>query len=152
ELAAAWFKLLSPDEVRARLERNLPPPAVRHRDRPSRQQTVAASVAWSYDLLPEEDRRFLRSLSLVRGAFTIETAGHFVPEPARSPEAARAALLRVAALVDRSLLVPVPDRGPARRYRMLETVRAYAAERLDAHGEREGAIDRLKAYCRQSAP
>jgi predicted ATPase len=95
-----------------------------------RQQTLEASVAWSYDLLAEPERAMLRQLSVFSGGFTLEAA----EAVAGGEGQAGAVLPLVSQLADKSLIVPVED-GPDDRFRMLETIRDYAAGRLLETGE-----------------
>jgi predicted ATPase/DNA-binding CsgD family transcriptional regulator len=99
-----------------------------------RQQTLEASVAWSYDLLAEPERAVLRQLSVFSGGFTLEAAGA-VAVVAGHPEAV---LPLVSSLADKSLIVAAED-GTGDRFRMLETIREYAACRLLEVGEAAGA-------------
>ena len=100
-----------------------------------RQQTLEASVAWSYDLLAEPERAVLRQLSVFSGGFTL-AAAEAVAAGNGQPSAgqAGAVLPVVSQLADKSLIVPV-ESGPDDRFRMLETIRDYAAGRLLEAGE-----------------
>src|SRR5438874_574336 len=73
ELAAAWIKVLSPHALLARLERRLPLLVGGARDLPARQQRLQDTIAWSYDLLHQEQQLF-RRLSVFVGGFTLEAA------------------------------------------------------------------------------
>jgi predicted ATPase len=103
-----------------------------------RQRSLAATVAWSYQLLDDEERRVFRAVSVFPAAFTLEGA-----EAVAGPDAG-AVVLR---LVDCSLLVP-PRAGPdgRSRYVMLETLRAYGAGLLDQAGEQDQAAVALAGY------
>jgi tetratricopeptide (TPR) repeat protein len=92
------------------------------RDADPRQQTLRATIAWSYDLLQEEEQRLFRALSVFSGGCTLEAA----------EEVAEADLDTLQSLVEKSLL-----RFSNQRYWMLETIREYAGERLDEAGEAE---------------
>jgi predicted ATPase/DNA-binding CsgD family transcriptional regulator/transcriptional regulator with XRE-family HTH domain len=133
ELAAARVKVLPLPALRDRLERRLPLLTGGGRDQPERQQTMAASIAWSYDLLTPEEQRFLRQVSVFVGGFTLEAA-----EAVAGLAEGGAVLDLVAALVDQSLLrmMDTLDDGP--RYTMLETIREFAGELLAAGGEEAG--------------
>ncbi|HEY7199316.1 MAG TPA: tetratricopeptide repeat protein [Candidatus Dormibacteraeota bacterium] len=105
---------------------------------PSRQQTLSAAFAWSYDLLTEPERRVLRTLSVFSGSFTHEAvdAVRGAGEPGE-PEA----LALVTLLADKSLVEPLPpDRA---RYRCLEIVRQHAWELLRSSGELDEAYGRF---------
>src|SRR5262249_14232430 len=99
------------------------------RTAPQRQSTLAASFDWSYELLSDMERALLRQLSVFVGGFEIAAALAVCPT---------ASLELIAALADRSLIV-VQSRGGQTepRYRMLETVRQFAAEHLEEAGEVE---------------
>jgi predicted ATPase len=152
ELAAPWMKVLTAEDLLERLERDALFSAGVPRDLPARQQTMNATVAWSYQLLDPVERQAFRRFGALPGRFPIDAAaavlaGH--EEPAGESDALRAA----AALIDKSLLV----RGAASvvatcpLYEMLETVRAYAALELAASGERDHAMEGLVRYCATEA-
>jgi predicted ATPase len=120
ELAAARVKALSTEQLLSRLDRRLPMLTGGPRDAPERQQTLRATIAWSYDLLaPGEQRAFAR-LAVFAGGCTLEAA----------EEVCEAPFDTVAALIDKSLLYREDD-----RYFMLETIAEYALERLENDGE-----------------
>jgi predicted ATPase/class 3 adenylate cyclase len=120
ELAAARVKALSSTQILERLEQRLPLLTGGARDLPERQQTLRAAIAWSYDLLIEEEQRLFARLAVFRGGCTLEAA----------EEICDADLDTLQSLVDKSLL-----RHADERYWMLETIREYAAEQLDASRE-----------------
>jgi predicted ATPase len=128
ELAAARTKLLAPDKLLERLDRALPLLTEGARDAPDRQRTLTATIEWSYDLLEEDAQRLFARLSVFTGTFSLEAA----------EEISDAELDTLAALVDLSLLKPIG----ATRFFMLETIREYAASRLEQSGERERLSDR----------
>ena len=133
ELAAARAKALSPEEIAAHLDRRFDFLKFWREVAVPRHQTLRATMDWSYDLLSEQDRRVLRRLSVFAGGFTL-TAAASVSTGGDEAEAVDA----VGRLVDRSLLVIEPGEERT-RYRLLETVRQYAAERLVEEGEHEEA-------------
>jgi predicted ATPase/DNA-binding CsgD family transcriptional regulator len=100
-----------------------------------RQATLRASVDWSYGLLPGAERALLRRLSVFAGGLSLEAAEHVGAAGARGRDDV---LVLLSSLVDKSL-VQVNDQGD--RYRLLETVRAYAAEGLAASGEEPATRD-----------
>jgi predicted ATPase/DNA-binding CsgD family transcriptional regulator len=110
---------------------------------PSRQQSLAATVEWSYRLLNQREQQVFRLVSLFPEPFTLEAA------EAVAGEDASAALLR---LVDCSLVVP-PRAGPDGEYRyvMLETLRAYGTGLLAASGEQQAAAAALAGYALRAA-
>jgi predicted ATPase/DNA-binding CsgD family transcriptional regulator len=130
ELAAAWSRVLRPSALLARLEPALPMLVGGNRDAPERQRTVRAAIQWSYDLLAPEEQSLFRALGVFRGGFTLDSieavAGNDRPDHL---------LATVAGLVEKSLLVPVVAYGGEPRFTMLETLREFAVEQLDAAGE-----------------
>ena len=148
ELAAPWIKVLTPEDLLRRLEHDVLLSTVGPRDLPERQQTMNATVAWSYQLLGTNEQRIFRRLGVLPGRFPIEAAAAVVAghdgTAARSDEA----LGTAAALIDKSLLLRAESAVSTRPlYQMLETVRAYAALELTAAGERDDALEGLARYC-----
>jgi predicted ATPase/DNA-binding SARP family transcriptional activator len=127
ELAAARVKVLSPSALRDRLERRLPLLERGPADLPGRQRTMRATIDWSYDLLDEADRALFARLAVFAGGCTVEAA----------EAVCEADLDGLAALVDASLLRERPGGRAETRFAMLEVVREYAVERLEASGESE---------------
>ncbi|MEV6621254.1 LuxR C-terminal-related transcriptional regulator [Amycolatopsis sp. NPDC051106] len=125
ELAAAWLGTLTPHQIDAGLDDRFALLTRGPRGVPARQQTLAASIAWSHDQLDGEDRAVFRRLSVFAGGFTLDAAGG----PAVLPALGR--------LVDKSLVLA--ENG---RYRLLETLREYAAARLAEAGEADAVRDR----------
>ena len=127
ELAAARTRALTPARIAAHLHDHLRVLPGGPRTAPSRQATLRASFEWSHALLTPGEQALLRQLSVFAGGFDIEAVLAVCP-------AATIGLL--AALTDRSLIA-VDDYGgqPEPRYRMLETIRQYAAEHLAQAGE-----------------
>lgn len=146
ELAAAWLRLLTPQEVLDRLESGAALPSFTYRDTPERHRTLGAAVGWSYELLEEEDRRLFRRLAVLPGGCTPASAAAMALEGARGAAAEQRALGALGRLVEQGLLVRDDATGSG-RYRMLETVRAQAAERLAASGEGPGATEALVRLC-----
>ncbi len=125
ELAAARVRLLPPEAILGRLEHSLSLLVGGSRDLPDRQQTLRATIEWSYDLLGDEARRLLAACSVFRGGVPLE-----VIEPVWAEAGTGVAVLDgLQELVDQSLLRPVRASGTP-RYLMLETIREFAAERL----------------------
>jgi predicted ATPase len=129
ELAAARSKLLTPVALLARLEHILPVLTGGGPDRPARHQTLAATLAWSYDLLAPGEQAVFRRLAVFVGGGTLEAIEAVCGEPGLDVPAA------LSGLVDQSLVQVDAVEGPSPRCRMLETIREYAAERLEAEGE-----------------
>jgi len=122
ELAAARVKLLSAKELLSRLDRRLPILTAGRRDLPERQQTLRATIEWSYELLEPHEQDLFARLGVFSGGWTINAAD----------AVCGADLDTFASLIDQSLV-----RREEERFSMLETIREYAAERLEASGEAE---------------
>ena len=127
ELAAARMRVLTPEMVLERLTERVSFLAGGPRDVPARQQTLRETLDWSYGLLTGEERELLARLSAFRGGATLEAVATVcVDDEGR-------ALELVEGLADASLLLVRRPEGEA-RYGLLETVRQYAAERLEELG------------------
>ncbi|MEU3409574.1 BTAD domain-containing putative transcriptional regulator [Streptomyces sp. NPDC006670] len=125
ELAAARLRLLTPRQIADRLDDRFRLLTGGARTVLPRQQTLRAVVDWSWDLLDEPERAVLRRLSVFAGGCDLEAA-EAVCGDGSGLDVADA----MAALVDKSLVVAAPGPAGEMRYRLLETVREYAAERL----------------------
>jgi predicted ATPase/DNA-binding SARP family transcriptional activator len=150
ELAAAQTAALSVEEIAAHLAQQGDLSSEDDRSAPGRQRSLRATIAWSYDLLPVSERALLRSLSVFAGGGTLEAVEAVClsllsePEGERSPEPS--GLLRLLSrLIGKSLVNVEEERGKT-RYRLLDTVRRYARERLSAAGESASLQDRHLAY------
>jgi len=144
ELAAMHVKVLSLAELRERLTHRLALLRGGARDLPARQQTMEDAIAWSYELLTEQQQRCFRTLGVFVGGWTLEAAevvGFAEGEPA--PEEP---ILTLAALVDSSLIQAEMLAGGMIRFSMLELIRDYALQRLHAAGEEERCRRRHAAY------
>jgi non-specific serine/threonine protein kinase len=143
ELAAARVRAFAVEQIAARLDDRFRLLTTGSRTAMPRQQTLRATVDWSDALLSEPERALLRRLSVFAGGWTLEAAEavaigggiqmHAVPE-------------LLAILVDKSLVVADHQRG-AVRYRLLETIRQYARERLEEVDEADRTRDRHLAFC-----
>jgi predicted ATPase len=137
ELAAARLGALSTAAVAARLDDRFRLLRSGSHAAPTRQQTLAATLQWSHDLLEPEERVLLRRLAIFAGGFELEAVEDVCAvDGIDAPEIADV----LARLVEKSL-VAVEDRGRRRRYRLLETVRLYARDRLDEAGETAALAD-----------
>ncbi len=125
ELAAARVKLLPPEAICGRLEHSLGLLTGGSRDLPRRQQTLRATIEWSYDLLGEQARGLLAACSVFRGGVPLDVIESVCAEA----DASGTVLDGLQELVDQSLLRQLPAAGRP-RYLMLETIREFAAERL----------------------
>ena len=152
ELAAPWIKALTVEDLLRRLTHDVLLSSVGPRDLPERQQTMNATVAWSYHLLDGSEQRVLRRLGVLPGRFSMEAAAAVLAGGGDSPASGDEALGAVARLMDKSLLLRDESSMPTRPlYRMLETVSAYAAHELVMSGERDVALEGLARYCSREA-
>lgn len=133
ELAAARLGALSPRSIAERLDNRFRILRSGSRAAPSRQQTLAATLQWSHELLKADERALLRRLAVFAGTFEL-SAVEAVCADSGLPAIEIADLL--ARLVEKSL-VSIDDVPGSRRYRLLETVRFYAHERLHEQGEEQ---------------
>lgn len=143
ELAAARVNLLSIDQIEARLNDRFRLLTGGSRTALARQRTLKAAVDWSYDLLSDSERQFLRRLSVFAGGWTLESAEQVTSDGSRKSEDALDLLSR---LVDKSLVTVDGDSDETRRYRYLETVRQYAQDRLLESGEANRFRDRQLTF------
>ena len=138
ELAAARAKLLSPQALLVRLEQRFELLTGGPRDLPERQQTLRATIDWSYKLLGPEEQTLFARLAVFVGGCTLEAAEKVC--------GGAGILTGLATLIDNSLLRQdeQPDGEP--RCTMLESIRAYALERLEASGEADEIRQRQSEY------
>jgi tetratricopeptide (TPR) repeat protein len=152
ELAAPWIKVLTAEELLDRLARDVLLSTFRPRDLPERQQTMNATVAWSYQLLGPDEQRAFRRLGALPGRFPVEAADAVLAGRDVSSAAGDDPLRIVAGLIDKSLLLRAETSVATRPlYEMLETVRAFAALELSSAGERDDALAGLARYCTDQA-
>ncbi|MFF1476469.1 BTAD domain-containing putative transcriptional regulator [Streptomyces sp. NPDC058301] len=149
ELAAARLRMLTPRQLADRLDdrfRLLGDGGRTSRTLRPRQQTLRAVVDWSWELLDARERAVLRRLAVFSGGFALPQAEAVCADPADPADDPADVLGLLASLVDKSLVVAAPD-GATMRYRLLETVAEYAAERLAESGERTATeLRHLVAY------
>ena len=143
ELAAARIRLLSPEGLLARLEPRLAVLTDGARDLPPRHQTLHAAIGWSYELLDESEQTLFARLGVFVGDWTLAAAETIC---VGGGLAADAILDVLAQLVNKSLVVVEREQGEGTRYRLLETIRQYARERLSESGEEEGVCARHLDY------
>jgi predicted ATPase/DNA-binding CsgD family transcriptional regulator/DNA-binding XRE family transcriptional regulator len=132
ELAAARIATVSPQQLAARLDDRFRLLTGGSRTAPPRQQTLRAMFDWSYGLLSDAERVLLERVAVFAGGWSLEAAETVC---AGGPIAAQAVLDLLGRLVARSLVVVVSEADDPVRYRLLETVRQYAWERLVERGE-----------------
>jgi predicted ATPase len=148
ELAAARIRLLPPEALLARLGHSLDLLVGGRWDLPARQQTLRSAITWSYDLLHAPEQRLFRRLGTFVGGFTLEAA-----EAVGNADGDLSidVLDGVGALVDSSLVRARVTSDGEPRFDMLETVREYAVEQLEASGEASVIRRRHRDYYRALA-
>jgi predicted ATPase len=160
ELAAARVRLLGPTAMLPRLEHRLQLLTGGGRDLPARQQTLRDTIDWSYDLLDEGEQALFRRLAVFVGGWTLEAAEAVCggreqmprvwsgagPEPQPLTPPVVDIFEGLASLVDKSLVRQVEGARGEPRFLMLETIREYAAERLESSGEANAAQRRHLDY------
>ncbi len=143
ELAAARLRTLSLPDIVERLEGRMDLPASRGEVSAERHRTMRAAIDWSYDLLAADERQMLRRLAVFRGSIDLSAAlvvwGDILAtdDPFES----------ICRLVDRSMVVASPGLDGPTGYRLLETIRQYAEERLAEAGEQQATRALHAAWC-----
>jgi predicted ATPase/DNA-binding CsgD family transcriptional regulator len=153
ELAAAWVRALTVDQIEARLADRFRLLSSAERTAPPRHRTLRAAIDWSHELLTPDEKILMRRLAVFAG-WSLDMAeqvcgGPLCQNRAAAPELAEPAILDLhISLSDKSLVVAEPDEHhPGRiRYRMLDTIREYAAEKLDQAGEAGLMHARFRGY------
>lgn len=138
ELAAPRFRLFNPGEVTFRLRNRLGSLASDAHDAPERHRTLHAALTWSHALLGPEERALFHRLSVFVGGWTLAAAAE-VCELADPVEL-------MASLVDKNLIRRLQGTGAVARFGMLESLREFAAELLDADGGTAAAVERHAAW------
>jgi predicted ATPase/DNA-binding CsgD family transcriptional regulator len=163
ELAAAWLRTLTPAQIAAGLDDRFALLVRGPRGAAARHQTLVSSIEWSHDRLDPVDRVVFRRLGVFGGGFTLEAARAVCgaaavgdTDTAAGVAASDADVLgALGRLVDKSLVV-MDERDGEARYRLLETLREYAADRLEAAGEtaavRDRHLDHFLSVGERSAP
>jgi predicted ATPase len=144
ELAAARVKVLSLTAMRTRLASRLQLLTGGARDLPQRQQTLRAAIDWSYDLLGPAEQKLFRRLSVFAGGCTLESVEAVCDAKA---DLDLDLLDGMASMVDKSLLQQIEQPNGESRFRMLETIREYAREKLEASQEEAATKRAHAAYC-----
>lgn len=164
ELAAARSKLFSPQAMALRLTHRLALLTGGPRDWPARQQTLRGTIDWSYELLEASEKALLARLAVFAGGFTLEAAEQVAKGERRESRHVESSVLTaegrlsttydrlppvfdgIASLVNKSLLVQDKLIESESHFRMLETIREYALEQLEASGEAEELCRRHAEY------
>jgi predicted ATPase/DNA-binding CsgD family transcriptional regulator len=142
ELAAARIPVLSVEQILARMADRFALLTTGDRAAPPRQRTLRAAIDWSHELLTEQEQVLLRRLSVFAG-WSLDMAERVCADE-RIPSAGL--LDSLAGLVDKSLVVREPEALGQARYRLLDTIREYAAGKLEAAGESAAVKLRLREY------
>ena len=145
EFAAPRVEVLGIEGVAAHLDDSLPALGARRRTALPRHRTMRAVVDWSYGLLSEDEQQFFRALGIFAGAFTVDAAAAVVLDAVTTRIDA---IDRLADLVAKSLVVADVS-GAQPRFRLLDTTRAYAIEKLDESAERDQIARRHAEYYRE---
>jgi len=141
ELAASRATSLGVESLAARVNDRLSLLTEGRRTAPPRHQTLRATLDWSYELLTESERTLMRRLAVFGGDFTLDAVTQVVDD---EEAGSRDVVQNLASLVAKSL-VAVDVAGPISHYRLLETMRAYALDRLTASGEFNATAGRYDA-------
>ena len=158
ELAAAKVKLFSPQALAVRLQRRLSLLTGGAHDLPPRQRTLAAEIAWSYDLLPPAEQELFRRLAIFAGGFSLDAAravcGSQVSSSGGEPQVD--VLEGIQSLLDQNLLRPEQGHGDEPRFGMLETIREFGLDQLAECGElgamRQRHADYFLEFCEAVEP
>jgi predicted ATPase/DNA-binding NarL/FixJ family response regulator len=145
ELAAARITYLAPATLLSRLDQRLPLLTGGPRDQPARLRTMRNAIAWSYDLLAPEEQVLFRRLAVFTGGCTVEAAQVVAEGSSRHGIEFLDGLGR---LVGSSLLHALETTGAAQpRFAMLDTIREYAYEQLEASGEADATLQAFALWC-----
>lgn len=144
ELAAARCGLMAPGALENILKQSFGILSDGPSDAPERHRSLHDAIAWSYDLLPEQEQTVFRRLAVFNGGFSLEAAEAVVDVPVDM-------LGAIASLIRQSLVVPMQANDSETRFTMLETLREFGLERLTAEGEAQGTRDRHATYFHQEA-
>jgi predicted ATPase len=135
ELAAAWMRLLTPEQMLGRLSEQLERPGALA-DLPGRQQTLARTIRWSYDLLPAQAQALLARLSVLAAPFTAEAAA------ALGGQDDNDSVEDLSTLLDHSMVSPAERPDGQRAFRLLDPIRHFAAGQLVDANETLGRLER----------
>lgn len=143
ELAAARLNVLTPAAIQTRLANRLTLLTGGRRDAPHRQQTLSATIAWSYDLLTTDEQALFRRLAVFVGGFTLDAAEAVASAGGGLP---LDVLDGISSLVEKNLLQPIAHAGDEPRYTMLETIHEFGLDKLAATAEHEAIQDTHSTY------
>ncbi len=149
ELSAAYVRFLPPRAMLDRFDQRLDLEA--HADHPDRQRTLRSTIEWSYGLLDEAERELFARLAVFSGGWDLRAAQAICGQDCRAD-----VLQTLSHLVDKSLVSIVDGQGGEPRFKMLETVRAFAVERLTESDElapmRLQHAEYFARFCEELAP
>lgn len=148
ELAAARVAILTPDEIASRLDERLQLLSADSRDAQPRQRTLRALIDWSYDLLSSEERILLRRIAVFVGGLTLESARAVCSDDSIEENSV---LPLLTALIDKSLVASSAGASAESRFKLLESTREYAIERLRESGEAARLTKRHAEFIRHFA-
>jgi len=140
ELAAARLKLFSLENLLSRLDNALDTLGIAARDRPDRQQTIRAAIAWSYNLLAPAEQSFLEQMSIFSGGFALDSAEAVGVVPNAGP------IELLGSLLDNSLVRRIETAGDEPRFGMLELVRQFARSKLQRRADARAVQNRLAEH------
>ena len=144
ELAVARIQFLTPQAMLSRLKQKLPLLGRGARDLPARQQTLAGTIGWSYDLLAEFEKQMFQTLSVFMGGFTLSAAEYICSVEGEHAQAIDVFEV-VGSLVEKNLIKEEDEREEP-RFSMLETIKEFAQRQLEESGEEECTRHRHAAY------
>jgi predicted ATPase/DNA-binding XRE family transcriptional regulator len=142
ELAAARLPMFGLNQLMDKLSDRLGPLKVQIRDAPERQQTLRATIDWSYDLLADSERLLLKRIAVFAGGCTLDSAEEVCSDEQLAREIVSDAL---SSLVDQSLVM-ADTRSSITRYSLFESTRQYALEKL-ANPEHQSILERHAEWC-----
>jgi predicted ATPase/transcriptional regulator with XRE-family HTH domain len=142
ELAASWSRMLNIEQLEKRLDNQFRLLTGGSRSALPRQQTLRATTDWSYELLSATERRLFNRLAVFAGGWTIEAAEEICSDPRKN---AHDILTELRQLVDKSMVVIETSANDV-RFRLLEALRQYATEKLEASGELADQRERHANY------
>ena len=143
KLAAARAGKMSLEDIARRLDQRFRLLTGGRRGEPDRQRTLRGALDWSHELLSEGEQRIFRALAVFAGSFTLAAAEEVVW---KDDDDSWSALDDFTRLVDRSLVLLRHDPAGGVRYVLLESIRSYAAERLEESGELDGLRRRHRSF------
>lgn len=147
ELAAARTSLFSVSDLAARLEQRLPILESGLRNVPDRYRTMRSAIGWSYDLLTSFEQKVFRHMAIFAGPWNMEAAGALVFGTWTPGDEYEVVLLNaIGSLVDKSLVQRIESSDHDRNFHLLQVLREFALDELDANGERELVEQRHTAY------